>query len=170
MSTDYSAVNAGWPKPVPQLTGPEAASAAKRLYRKFMGKPWKGKVRITSGNRYSYIRGGVLFVNPDGHHRSGWSDLVHDLSHYMHRRLHPNQSPHGSHHRTLETEMVAHVVKSGWLAGALQRPEKPKDDPREIRFRRVLARIKAWEAKERRAKTALKKLERTRAYYERTLG
>jgi hypothetical protein len=55
----YHSVNSRWPegthegrdlRPSPQ----EAVAAARRLYRFAMKKPFPGKVRITSGNRYTW--------------------------------------------------------------------------------------------------------------------
>jgi hypothetical protein len=71
----------------------------------------------------------------------------------------------------IERTMIQHVVNSGWLEGKLRRPEKPKPsiDIKQVRYQRTLAKIKAWQTKQKRAKTALRKLERTKAYYENTL-
>lgn len=63
--------------------------------------------------------------------------------------------------------MISHVVGSGWLDGKLKRPEKPKANPADLRYRRIVDAITRWESKERRAKNALKKLQRQKAYYER---
>lgn len=159
MPTDYSEVNGGWPATVPNPTPQEAMSAAKRLYRKAMGKPFAGTVKVTSGNRYTYVRRRVLYVNPEGHHFGGWKDLVHDLSHHCHHRLHPGVRPHGSLHRTLEADLVAYVVKSGWLDGKLKSKAKPKELPKPSdKLAGIEKRIKAWETKRKRAETALKKL------------
>lgn len=159
----YHEVNASWPADLPSLTGQEAISAAKRLYRLAMKKAFRGPWALTSGNRYSYPRGGTFYVNAD----RGWHHLVHDLSHHCHRRLHPNADPHGPGHSFIEREMIQHVVSSGWLAGTLRREERPKADIRDVRYARIVARIEAWERKERRAKSALAKLRRTKAYYDR---
>ena len=168
----YASVNGAWPEgnlPVP--TGPEAISAVRRLYRMAMKKPWSGKVKLTSGRRYTWPRRGTYFINPAGHHFGGWKDIVHDVSHYCHRRLHPTKRPHDFRHLLLEREMVTYVVSQGWLDGKLRRPEtaKPKADPQQERYQRILARIKGWQSKEKRAATALKKLGRQRAYYEKVL-
>lgn len=187
----YHSVNGAWPegtndgrdiKPTPQ----EAMSAAKRLYRFAMKRPFKGKVKLTSGNRYTWIKSGVLYVNPDqgagivNRHlggklmRSGggWHELVHAMSHYCASRLYPRGKPHGAQHAFLEKEMIEHVVNSGWLEGKLKRPEKPQPeiDVKQIRRDRVLRRIEAWEAKRRRAENALKKLRKQARYYDRTIA
>lgn len=46
---------------------------------------------------------------------------------------------------------------------------RPKVDHRQRRYARTLAKIKSWKTKAKRAATALKKLERQRRYYERTM-
>lgn len=166
----YQYVNVTWPAQVPTLTGEEAVRAAKRLYRHIMARPWPGEVRLTSGNRYTYPRRGVLYVNPEGHHFGGWRDLVHDLSHHCFRRRHPDRRPHHWTHANLERRMIQYVLEQGWLDGALKPKAKAAVDARQRRYQRVLARIKAWETKRKRAENALKKLRQQRRYYERVLA
>lgn len=98
----YQGVNRSWPegtsdgrnlKPTPQ----EALSAARRLYRFALKKPFKGKMKLTSGNRYTWIRSGVFYVNPD-YRGGGWHELVHLISHQMAQRLYPNHPSHGGRH------------------------------------------------------------------------
>jgi len=158
----YARVNGTWPSPLPALTSQEAVSAGKRLYRLAMGRAFKGTMQVTSGRNYSYVRNGVFYVNPD----RGWHDLVHDISHYTFRRLHPGHLPHDWRHAALERRLVEAVVSKGWLDGKLKREAKPKPELRTVRHQRILARIKAWEAKQRRAENALKKLYKQQAYYE----
>src|SRR5436190_12558162 len=83
-------VNERWGGEQPVLSPDESIAAAKRLYRKAMGRPWTGGVRITSGNRITWIRRGVLVVNPDKRERDarGLRAIIHDLSHFAHSRLH----------------------------------------------------------------------------------
>lgn len=169
----YARVNGAWPDgdlPVP--TEQEAISGAKRLYRMAMGKPWKGKWAATSGRRHTWPRSGVFYVNANGNHFGGWRDIVHFMSHYCNYRLYPKHKPHHGSHHFLEKEMVEYVIRQGWLDGKLKRPEKPKPafDPKRVRYERVCRRIEMWERKARRARTALKKLARTKGYYEKTLA
>lgn len=194
MKPKYHSVNGAWPentndgrdlKPSPQ----EAMSAAKRLYRLAMKKPFRGKVVLTSGRRRTWIKYGIMYVNPDeggGLNRhvkllggvpymrkgGGWHELVHSMSHYCAYRLYPRAKPHGPQHAFLEKEMIDHVVKSGWLDGKLKRPEKQKEpiDIRQVRNDRIQARIRTWEAKRKRAERALVKLRRQARYYERALA
>lgn len=166
----YESVNAVWPagsqaiKPAPQ----EAVAAARRLWRFAMKRPWRGPIKLTSGRRFTRIRRGVLYVNPD-HCGMGWHQLVHSMSHRCAFRLYPGKKPHGPQHAFLEKEMIAYVVRSGWLDGKLRRPEKPKPavDLRQVRRERALAAMKRWEAKKRRAENALRKLRRQVARYNR---
>jgi hypothetical protein len=162
----YRRVNAEWPDAIPPLTPREAVSAAKRLYRFGMGKAWNGSIKLTSGNRHTWIRYGVFYVNPD----QGWHALVHGISHAVHFRLHPRLSGHDWRHAHLERSMVNLVISKGWLDGKLRRPVKPKPPLREVRHQRILTRIKGWEAKRKRADNALRKLVKQKAYYERNGG
>ena len=156
-------VAATWPHPLlPALTPAEAISAAKRLYRFALGKKFSGKVIATSGNRRTWVRSGVLYVNPD----QGWRNIVHDLSHYAHRRLHPSEDPHGWHHARLEAAMAAKVVGSGWLDGKLKAKAKAKADLKSTRYQRTLDALTRWETKAKRAASAIKKLKARKRYYE----
>jgi hypothetical protein len=161
----YHAVNSQWPDVVPELDGPEAVAAAKRLYRFAMKRPWRGKWKIVSGNRYTWTHQGVFCVNPKYTGRgavNGWHDLVHFMSHYCHRRLFPKAKPHGPAHHFLEKEMVAYVLKHGWLDGKLKRkPGKARAKPDAVA--RLEASEKRWTTKLRRATTALRKISRQRA-------
>jgi hypothetical protein len=175
--TKYSSVNGAWPDNVPKLTGPEAIIAVRKLYRFIMKRSWQGKIELTSGRRFTWPRRGVMYVNParswTGHIQRGWPDVVHLLSHYCHRRLHPGHKPHDGRgtHAWVERQMIEHVVNSGWLDGRLKKPEKPNVDVdvRQVRYQRILKRIDKWTAKACRADHALKKLRAQRNYYERAL-
>lgn len=183
----YQRVNAEWPSPLPPLTGAEALSAAKRLYRKFRRKRWAGKWKLTSGRRHTwprYVRtqkfkdgrivrsgGAVYFVNPE----RGWHDLVHDISHYIHGRdpfgLPSDKKPHDLSHARLEREMIQYVVAQGWLAGKLKpKPKAPPAPLQERRYQRVVASIERKERQAKRLASSLKKLRAKRRYYERALA
>ena len=168
MSNRYVSVNGAWPDGELPIPSPqEALSGAKRLYRLVMGHKWRGKWQLTSGKRYTWPANGVYHVNPNGRYFGGWRDIVHLMSHQCHRRLYPRHKPHDGRgtHAFIERTMIEHVVKSGWLDGKLKRPEKPKPDVQQARQQRVLARIEKWQAKHKRAETALKKLKRQARYY-----
>jgi hypothetical protein len=169
----YNTVNREWPDPPPPPpTAQEAIAAARRLYRKFVGHPWRGEWRATSGNRYTWPRRGVYAVNPDKRESigGGWQALVHDMSHYINDRVvNRKHNGHGVWHATLEREMIAYVIASGWLDGKLRSKATAKAKPpiQDVRRARVEARIVAWERKQKRAETALRKLYQQRRYYER---
>lgn len=164
----YHAVNSQWPDVMPELTGPEAVAAAKRLYRFTMKKPWRGKWKVVSGNRYTWTYQGVFCVNPKYTGRgavNGWHDLVHFMSHYCHNRLWPRHKPHGPNHSHIEKEMVRYVLEHGWLDGRLRpkvREKAAKADPA-TKVARLDAAAKRWTTKLRRATTALRKIARQRA-------
>ncbi len=163
----YAGVNGLWPETVPELNGAEAISAAKRLYRFAMKRPFKGKWKLVSGNRYTWTHNGVFCVNPaytGCGSVNGWHDLVHFMSHYVARRLHPNAKPHGPQHHFIEKEMVQYVLDHGWLDGKLKpKPHKLLPSTHE----RVLASLERWEAKRKRAENAIKKLRRKEKYHSR---
>ena len=112
--TWYERVNATWPVFVPKPTPEEAIRGARKLYRFAFGKPFTGTVRITTGNRYTWIRRGVMYVNA----ADGWDGrrgIVHLLSHYAHSRLNPGAGDHTGAHARLEIRMIKEVLKRGWL-------------------------------------------------------
>lgn len=175
----YRRVNAAWPAQLPPLTPIEAIRAARKLYRFALGATFPAQnVRLTSGRRYSYIRRGIMFVNPGGHSagsRRGWEALVHDLSHYFDNRLSPDTRPHASAHARLEIRLIKEVVARGWLGGSLKDEERTETTaavaaPQAEKLGRVLRLMEGWEKKRRRAENALRKLGRQRRYYERKLG
>ena len=155
-------INSKWPEGMKPPSPKEAITGAKRLYRFAMGRPWKGEVKLTSGNRHTWIRGRVMSVNP---HRqrssfSGWDEIVHGLSHYCHYLLNPQERPHGNGQLRIEANMCRYVLDHGFLEGKLKRKSKPKPtklEQHQVELEKVDAIIKKWESKERRAHTALKK-------------
>jgi hypothetical protein len=155
----YERVNATWPRPIPQLTAEEAIRAAKRLYRFGMKRTWRGPVRVTSGNRYTWIRRGEMVVNPS----HGWHGLVHLLSHYCHHRNSTVfDKPHGRKHAQLEIRMIKEAIKRGWLDGKLKSEPKVKAKPPtpNDKLERLRLREKRWITRTKRAATALKKIRR----------
>jgi hypothetical protein len=156
----------------PILSPEESIVAARKLYRHAMGKAFPGKVELTSGNRYTWVRRGVLMVNPDKRERDarGLRAIIHDMSHYCHRRLHPNDSPHSPRQARLEGRLVKFALERGWTDGALKRdPPAPKAKPDvvEQRYRRMVARRDKWAREIERAKRLHAKAERETRDYER---
>lgn len=164
----YERVNAAWPDQVPPLTDAEAVRAARRLYRFAMKRPCPYPVEVTSGNRYTYARSGVLYVNPQGRRRAGWRDFVHELSHYMHRRLYPGERPHSRTHARLEMKLAKEVIRRGWLGGALKPAPKPAPVPKpDDRIERRQAQVARLERKIKALTTRLQKARRSLAALER---
>lgn len=169
----YARVNGAWPSSLPALTGPEAVSAFKRLWRKATGKPLpkQWRIKLTSGNRRNDLYGNPKVINPE----AGWNPLVHHISHRAHHYVNgsrPDFDPHGTQHAGIERTLIEYVVASGWLDGKLKRKEKPAptlDDVRAKRRANVAAKLARWQSKEKRAATAIKKLKRTLAYYDRAM-
>lgn len=159
----YQTVNSKWPegtndgydlKPTPQ----EAIAAARHLYRLAMGYRFKGRIKLTSGRRYTDVRCGTLYVNPN-YRNGGWHELVHLLSHHCAWRLY--REGHGPRHAFIEREMINKVVTSGWLDGKLQRKPrevKPKPERKTVERERTAAALKRWTTKRKRAETAIRKL------------
>ena len=172
MAEKYQRVNDAWGMPPHQLPAPteqEAIAAMRRLYRLAMGKAFDGDWVITSGNRFTWPARNrktsrrEFRVNAG----AGWWRMVHDLSHYISRRKHPKAKPHGPQHAFIERELIEHVVKSGWLAGALRKPEKPKPDRKAAAQDRIEARLANWQRKLTRAQRAIARLSRKQRYYQR---
>lgn len=154
----YRRVNASWPATVPGLTAAEATKAAKRLYRYAMGRTFQGPVRVTRGRRYTWVRRGEMVVNPE----QGWQGLVHLLSHYCASRVLPDEAGHGSAHARMEMRMIKQVVRRGWLDGRLAAPVPVPvvRDRRAERIEGLHTRLARWEAKQRRAVNAIRKITR----------
>lgn len=165
----------------PILSVEESLVAARKLYRHAMGKPFPGRIEATSGNRYTWVRRGVLYVNPDkreGHTR-GLRSIIHDLSHYCHSRLHPGDSGHSVRQARLERDLAKFALDRNWHRGGLAKPEpeakpveeaKPKADPVLVRYRRMVARRDRWKAAAERAERLLAKAEAEVRTYRRRHG
>lgn len=171
----YQSVNGKWPEGtndgrdiVPSEQ--EAISGAKRLYRKAFGKPFRGKVKTTSGRNYTYVRRHVLYVNPNQKSwagNGGWHEIVHGLSHYAARSIW--NEAHGARHAFIERELIEYVVAHGFLEGKLRSKAKPKPEKKIEKHAALLTKIQRWESKLKRAQNALKKLNRTLVRYEKAV-
>lgn len=175
--TTYREVNAAWPEPCPVPTPQEAISGVKRLIRRahrlaiedgaaLSSKPRRYSFKITSGRRITWPRRGVWYVNPNERRGSGgWAEIVHSVSHWTIRHYYGGD-PHGPRHVWIEKVLADYAIKN-FLDGQLKRPMKEKApvDLKAVRAARVATRIKKWEAKKRRAESALRKLQRQARYY-----
>jgi len=161
-------VNSKWPAKLAAPEPAEAVSGARRLYRRAVGHPWRGKIVLTSGRNHTWIRYGVFYINPNERYngRGGWPEIVHSIAHLAHRRKHPNDRPHSHNELYIERDLVDYVLAQGWLDGKLKPKPKPPRDIVRDRYARILAREKAWQAKQQRAKRALAKVRAERRAYE----
>lgn len=161
-------INNKWPANMPKPTAQEAVAGAKRLYKRGLGRPWTGKVKVTSGRRDTWIRRGTLYVNPE----QGWPEIVHLLSHWCHYRKHPGDRPHSYRALEMEKDLTNYVLANGFHEGRLRRETKPKvkPDPKVVRYKRAQAALKRWQTKAKRAETAIRKYRATVRRYEKVLG
>lgn len=173
-------VNSKFAGQQPILSDEESMIAARKLYRHAMGKPWPWRWEITSGNRYTWARGRVFRVNPDKRelHVRGLRALIHDMSHFCHRMLHPEDAPHSIRQARLEARLVKFALDRKWHEGALK-PEpklvpvvepKAKPDVVKQRYSRLVSRRDKWEREFERAKRLLAKASSEVKTYERRHG
>lgn len=155
----------------PILSEQESIAAAKKLFRHAMGKSFSGKIEITTGNRYTWVRRGTLFVNPDKREarQRGLRAMIHDISHYAHAILNPKDSPHSARQARLEGKLVTFALSRGFTEGALKRESsvKPKPDLIQQRYARMVRRRDKYAAEQVRAKRLLAKASREVREYER---
>jgi len=185
MAANYDNVNAVWPDDPARPTGQEALAGARKLVKLALSLGRDGtnginyrygrgyEFKLTSGNRYTWTRRGVFYVNPAQHQwgvGNGWQTIVHNIAHWAGRKLYPGAKPHDHRTAFIERKLAEHVVNSGWLDGKLKREPKPKPEIDRVALRaaRVEASIKRWESKRKRADNALKKLRRQQRYYAKT--
>lgn len=179
--TTYAAVNAAWPgDKYPAPTPQEAISGTKRLIRLAhrlaindgavpkQTRLRRYKFKIVTGRRRNGPNLGVWAVNPNENGYWGWHEIVHSVSHWAQRHYWGGQS-HGPRHVWIENELTRYAIKN-LIDGQLRRPGKSKPDPVTVRAASVAKRIKQWEAKKRRAESALRKLRKQERYYVRRLG
>jgi len=159
------AVNSVWPKELPPMTDNVARRAFRALYHHRFGKPWRGhKLRIVRGRRRRTYWNRLA---PD----SGWHAFIHDLSHDFHAKQYPKEKPHGPMHGAVERDLIEQVLARGWLNEAPKAPKaKPERNIIGERKAAVALRLAKWEAKRKRAETAIKKLRRQMTYYERKVN
>jgi hypothetical protein len=164
-----------WPEVIPAMTDKGAVNAASRLFRWAIRRTFEGAVYVTRGNRRAFRidwdpqapHRRAIFVNPS----KGWRDFAHDASHYLDWYAN-GKSEHGKHHAKFEARLIAEIVRRGWLDEKPEPPVvtlRPVGATQRLKLQRIEERIKRWETKAKRAKTALAKLAKQRRYYERAL-
>jgi hypothetical protein len=163
MNDRYEPVRAALPAIMPAITRAEAERANRRLWNHFGPADWKaGKARYQASTGKTYRLGARrcwVSTKPTSGHHKGWGRLVHDMSHRLFRRIYPNRRPHDPLHAKYEADVAAYVVEQGWLTGKLKPAPKVKAKPStSAKLANVEAAIKRWTTKEKRARTALKKL------------
>lgn len=152
--TTYDDVNRTWNAlQLPPITTKAAAPIFVKLVRKFGGR----KMRLPRG--YKTRR---LYAAPKGSdtrfiRRPGLPALVHDASHWVFSELHPTFKTHSAAHAELERQMIEHVLVKGLHQPPTKTPPTV-DAIRATKLANIEMRIRRWEAKAKRAATALKKL------------
>lgn len=179
----YAAINGAWgsdPSKLRKPTDKEAIKACRLLlaegFRAY-GKPQlarqKRKFKITSGRRHTWPRHGVWNVNPDSCGR-GFAEIVHAVSHWVHRRVNPGlaRQRNGGHngHAQVEAHLVKFVLKKRWIEDGMKIKEAvkvapSKDDKLEARKAKLQTRLAKWRTKQKRATTAIRKIEKSLKCY-----
>jgi hypothetical protein len=163
----YDPIGQVLPPMTPPITRAEAQRAVIKLYKHF------GKAELRSANfggpiQYKRTVARRCWAStkpaPGSDPNKGWPRLIHDVSHMIFRRRHPRFRPHDGGHATLEREIAQYVVAQGWLDSKPLRPKAAaklsKGEARALRLARIEAAIQRWQAKQRRAENALRKLKR----------
>jgi hypothetical protein len=160
----YASVNRDWPATIPPITRIEAERAAKRIVKRFGAPPRLARVRR-------------CWISLDPARSSdlsrGWRRLVHDLSHLLYRANFPGARPHGGFHAGWERDVRDYVLARGWLDGTLKLTpavkKKGKPSPAD-KLAAAEAKLIAWERREKRAATKVKKYKRMVARLGRTVA
>lgn len=161
MDTDprYIPVNQTLPQILPPITRVEAERAARIIFRHFGGTR-HGSALMLAPARFRRVRRCWISSKCTSEHHKGWGRLVHDVSHRIFRARHPGFRPHDNGHAQLEQEIAAFVVANGWLTGTLKKEAPTPADKRAAKLARTLQLLARWNAKLRRAQTAVSKLQR----------
>lgn len=166
---------------IPPLTFDEARRAFKKLMIRFwVNAPGASQVikanRIVRLRRFEYrlrkgqrlngtiIRRQVVRV----HLESGWKDLIHTISHYVHNMI-STERTHSPAHLYVERDMIRHAINAGWLDGALARPPRLAPSPEQVRAAKFSARLARARANLKRAATRLKRAQTLHKKHERAV-
>ncbi len=155
----YEDVNAAWGrKDFPVVTAAEAIRRGKQLYRIFAAKEDVPEKRRDRYIRYANRRRCWGSTEKTRNAlNSGWRRMVHDVSHSIFSAANPHGKPHGPIHARIERDMIAYILKAGWIEASLLKPTLSADVRRIEELVTTRAAIRRWETKAKRAATALKK-------------
>jgi hypothetical protein len=152
----YTLVPQQLPAELPPITRVEAQRISNLLVRRFYPNRTTG---YTGKIRRCWLSSVPTAAT---NHSKGLGRLIHDFSHRTFRRVYPHKRPHDPLHVRYEADIAAFVAGSAWLKRVMTpKPAKAKPSTNEKRARELLkteAAIARWESKQRRARTALKKL------------
>ena len=133
--------------------------------------PYKAFKKV-SGNRSTWVRrvgGGktTVFINCE----RGWSNIVHNWSHWIDYCENPRLRPHSVEHSLIELRCTKHFFEKGYLEKSETAIEQPKVKKRinkvAQRYERMLKRQKAWNKKLKLAQTNTAKVDKEIKHYER---
>lgn len=160
----YSPVEALWATVAHDLTTPTRAmakTAVRRILRGFDTSLDRAMGQVSIASRPAHYIHEVrrVWVGQrsafDGYLDKGWPRLVHDVSHAIFRVRQPRARPHDPGHDTLELEIAQYVIGQDWhIAVEVKKPKATVDDKLAV----LDARIARWTTKQKRATTALRKL------------
>jgi hypothetical protein len=139
-----------------------AKSFVRAMWKQEMGGKLPWRIHIGSGNRRTWMNDYVFTVNPD----QGWHDINHDMGHFIERR--GSGGAHTDNQVRLEAAGARLICRRFLRDEPYVDPKKGRDHVA-IRAVQVDAGIKRWDAKLKRAATALKKLKRKKRYYDKVL-
>jgi len=145
-----------------------AKNLLRALWRKEVGSKFPYKtIKQVSGNRYTWVRRGVVTINCD----KGWGDIIHTWSHWLDHRVNPKTRPHSAEHSLIELRCTKYFFEKGFLEKSRNAIEQPKVKKRinkvAQRYERMLKRQKAWNRKLKLAQTNLEKVNKEIRVYER---
>ena len=123
------------------------------------------KFKETSGNRNTWVRYGVWYINSE---YNSWSTIIHKASHFIEYRKHRVGRPHTLQQFRIEKECVEYAYKHKWHMGVLKKETKPKVivDKDVLMIKRLNKNISSWETKVKRAETYMKKYRKQLKYYQ----
>lgn len=140
-----------------------AMNYVRAFWKQEVGSKFRWKIRVGTGNRRTWLQWSIFTVNPD----QGWHAINHDMSHFIERRK--TGGLHTDQHVRLEGAGARLIVRK-FLRDEPYVDKKKERNHVADRAARVDAGIKRWDAKLKRAATALKKLKKKKCYYDKVLA